>query len=150
MKFPKSNFHKEWEIFLKEKDNFLVDWWTFFNEAPKYSKETYVLNIFTTITISYSFLYMLATNHWKRFQEELLLCSWKTLQLEFIWKSYSHTKFWTHWFLGNMVTLQANLNPCFLEHIVGPKKFFISLGEGTLSCLEGQPCPLGKKGPDLP
>jgi hypothetical protein len=42
------------------------------------------------------------------------------------------------------------INPCFLGHIVGHKEFFILLGERTLSCLQGQPCPLRRKGPSGP
>jgi len=76
--FPseKYNFPREQWIFLGErpkffekKDTFLREQCIFPREMPKLPKETYVPNLFAITVISFLFLYVIATYHWKGFEE---------------------------------------------------------------------------------
>jgi hypothetical protein len=53
--------------FPKEQMKFLEK--HIYEKLEKFPRVTYVLNFFATMTISYSFLYRLATYHWKAFKE---------------------------------------------------------------------------------
>jgi hypothetical protein len=64
-------------------------------ERPKVLGKMYVPNFLAIIIISYLFLHMLVTYHWK-YLNKSYNCVLEALQLEFKWKSYDHTKFWTH------------------------------------------------------
>jgi hypothetical protein len=98
-------------LFLKEKNNFLEEQCTFFNE-------TYVPNLFAITTISCLFLYRLATYHWKVWRKATTL-KLKVFQLKFVCKIYDQIKFQTHLFSGNIVVPSCNLSPWSLGDMVG-------------------------------
>jgi hypothetical protein len=55
--------------FPKEKGTFLEELCTFPKERPRFLRETYVSNLSTIIVISFLFLYVIVTYHWKGFEE---------------------------------------------------------------------------------
>jgi hypothetical protein len=59
------NFLREGPKFPWEKGTFPREQFTFPKERPKFPKETSVSNIFTVKIISFLFLCVIATYHWK-------------------------------------------------------------------------------------
>jgi hypothetical protein len=60
----------------------------------------YVPEFLAIIIIPFLYLYRLTTYHWKGLEENYNFVIKKKNQLEFICKSYDHTKFQTHLALG--------------------------------------------------
>jgi len=101
--------------FLVEKGTFHGEKCTFLGERPKFPRETYFKNLFVIIIIIFLFLYVIATYHWKGFEESYNFVSGNALIKIHMQKLQSNK-------ILNTFVPHGNLNFFILGDMIVPKK----------------------------
>jgi hypothetical protein len=101
--------------FLVEKGTFHGEKCTFLGERPKFPRETYFKNLFVIIIIIFLFLYVIATYHWKGFEESYNFVSGNASIKIHMQKLQSNK-------ILNTFVPHGNLNFFILGDMIVPKK----------------------------